>query len=232
MQQFADQPAGEHPVHRFHHGGQRPGQPQPAGDGLGQLVGGGGDQPHLLAGVQVHLGQLSGARPDLVGDDLVVDLLAQGGQLRGGAALDERQPLAPAGGDVVAVFPSDQLKLGLRVHEPRHVAVGEVVARRQAPAEVQQRGPLHQGVVHVEERGGGQIDRRRAVRRGHRRVGGHAFHRAFGAGVGGHRAGIGHGRIRAARVGERHHGLLQMCAAVLAQPYLALAWPPVPHWSP
>jgi hypothetical protein len=37
----------------------------------------------------VHLCQRAGARPDLVGDDLVVDLLAEFDQFGGGTALDE-----------------------------------------------------------------------------------------------------------------------------------------------
>ena len=77
VQDVADQPAGEHPVDRFGDRAQRAGQPQPARDGRGELVGRGGDEPHLLAGVEMHLGQLAGAGPDLVGDDLVVDLLAE-----------------------------------------------------------------------------------------------------------------------------------------------------------
>ena len=139
-----------------------------ARDGGRELVGRGGDQPDLLAGVEVHLREFAGARPDLVGDDLVVDLLAQRDQLLDGAALDEGERLAPAGGDVVAVFLAEQLELGLGVDESEHVAIGEVAASGQPAAEVHRRGPLHQGVIHVEECGGGQVDRwlRAALRRG------------------------------------------------------------------
>ncbi|WP_414467257.1 hypothetical protein, partial [Mycobacterium intracellulare] len=65
----------------------------------------------------MHLSQLASAGPDLVGDDLVVDLLAQGHQLLDRPALDEGERLAPASGDVVAVFLAEDLKLGLGVDE-------------------------------------------------------------------------------------------------------------------
>ena len=133
-----------------------------------------GDQPDLLAGVEVHLRQRAGARPDLVGDDLVEDLLADGDEFRGGPALDERQRLAPARGDVVAVLPAGELELGLRVGESGQIAVGEVLAGGQSAREVHQRRALHERVVDVEERGRGQIRRRRGgarprPRRGARR---------------------------------------------------------------
>ena len=137
-----------------------PVRPEPARDGRGELVRRCGDQPHLLAGVEVHLGEFAGAGPDLVGDDLVVDLFAQGDQLLDRAALDEGKRFAPTGGDVVAVLLAEQLKLGLRVDESEHVAIGEVVARGQPAAEMHRGGALHQRVIHVEERGGGQVDRR------------------------------------------------------------------------
>ena len=54
---------------------------------------------------------------------------------------------------------AEDLKLGLRVDESDHVAVGEVLAGGQPAGEMHQRRALHQGVVDVEERGGGQVDR-------------------------------------------------------------------------
>ncbi|BBU24422.1 hypothetical protein MYXE_42120 [Mycobacterium xenopi] len=93
--------------------------------------------------------------------------------------------LRPAGRDVVAVFLADQLEFGLGVNEPEHVAVSEVFARGQPAAEMQQRGPLHQRVVDVEECGRGQIDRRlrRAVGGCGRGLGVQVVERPFGAGV-------------------------------------------------
>lgn len=163
VQDVADQPAGEHAVFRFGDGAQSPGQSQLAGDGLGQLHGRRGDEPDLLAGVEVHLCQCARALPDLVGDDLVVDLVAEGFQFRGLAAFDERQGLAPAGGDVVAVLLAGHLELGLRVREPGQVGVFEVVAGGQAAGEVHQRRSVHQRVVDVEERGRGEVGRRRSA---------------------------------------------------------------------
>ena len=80
--------------------------------------------------------------------------------------------------------PSD-LKLGLRVDESEHVAIGEVLAGGQAAAEVDQRRALHQGVVDVEECRRGQVDGR--LLRAGGVVGLDVFQRPLGAGVGGQR---------------------------------------------
>ena len=110
----------------------------------------------------MHLGQRAGAGPDLVGDDLVVDLLTERREFGGGPALDEGERLAPARRDVVAVLLAGELKLGLRVAESGQIPVGEVLPGGEAAGEVHQRGALDEGVVDVEERG------RRQVRRGRR----------------------------------------------------------------
>ena len=119
VQDVADQATGEHPVDRLGDGAERAGQPEPAGDRVGQLVRRRGDQPHLLARIQVHLRERAGAGPDLVRDDLVEDLLADRDEFSGRPALDERQRLAPALRHVVAVLPAGELKLGLRVAKSR-----------------------------------------------------------------------------------------------------------------
>ena len=54
----------------------------------------------------------------------------------------------------------DELELGLRVDESAQIAVGEVLAGGQAAGEVHQRRAVHERVVDVEERRGGQIGRR------------------------------------------------------------------------
>ena len=81
-------------------------------------------------------------------------------QLGRGAALDERQRLAPARGHVVAVLPPGELELGLRERESGQVLVGEVLTGGQPAGEVHQRGAVHQRVVDVEERRRGQVGRR------------------------------------------------------------------------
>ena len=159
VQDVAEQAAGEHPVDRFGHRPHRTGQPQSPGDDVGQLERGGGHQPDLLTGVEVCHRQRAGAGPDLVGEDLVVDLLAQHAQLGRGAALDEGQRLAPALGDVGAVLPARHLEFGLCVHELPDLAVPEVLAGSQAATEVHQRRALHEGVVDIEEGRGGQVGR-------------------------------------------------------------------------
>ena len=71
----------------------------------------------------MHLSECPGSRPDLVGDDLVVDVLAELDQLGRGAALNKGQRLASARGDVFAVLPPGELEFGLREREPGQVLV-------------------------------------------------------------------------------------------------------------
>src|SRR6202043_1261900 len=81
-------------------------------------------------------------------------------QLIGAAALDERQRLTPARGNIVAVLAAGELKLRLRVSKSHQIAVREVLPRGQPTREMHQRGPVHQRVVDIEERGRSQIGRR------------------------------------------------------------------------
>ena len=67
VQQLADQAPGVHAVVVLGDRAERAGQPEPAGDDRGQLERGRGDQPDPLPGVEVHLGERPGARPDPVG---------------------------------------------------------------------------------------------------------------------------------------------------------------------
>ena len=174
VQDIADEAAGEHSVDRFRDGAQRSGQAQPLGDGRGQFVRRCGDQPDLLPGIEMHLHQGTGTGPDLVGEDLVVDFRAECGQLLSRSAFDERQCLASALGDIVAVLLAGQLELRLGVNELPHLAVPEVLTGGQAATEVHQRRSLHQGVVDVEKGGRGQVGGRR---------GGHAGGRLLVLGV-------------------------------------------------
>ena len=82
VQDVADQAAGEVAVHAFGDRAERAGQAEAFGDDAGQLDRSRGDQPDLLAGVEMHLRERAGAGPDLVGDDLVVDLLAECARVR------------------------------------------------------------------------------------------------------------------------------------------------------
>ena len=88
---LADQAAGVDAVDALGDRAQRAGQPEPAGDDVGDLDRRRGHQPDPLPGVEVQLRQRVGAGPDLVGHDLVVDLLADRRQLGDGVARDERQ---------------------------------------------------------------------------------------------------------------------------------------------
>jgi len=101
--------------------------------------------------VEVHLGQRPGARPDAVGDQLVVDFFTQLGDLRGLPARHERQRLLTAGrnggGVLLTADPETQLLPG----EPGHVRGSEILASGQPSGEVEDRRAHDHGVVDVEE---------------------------------------------------------------------------------
>ena len=100
------------------------------------------------------------ARPDLVGDDLVVDLLSQAAQFLRRPSLHERQRLLAAARDVVRVLLAGDPELHLLPGELEQIGLAEVVPRDQTPGEMDDRGALHHRVVDVEERRRGQIARR------------------------------------------------------------------------
>ena len=125
-----------------------------------QLDRGGGDQPDPLPGVEVHLGQRPGARPDPVGHQLVVDLLAERGDLRDRTAGDERQRGVAAGGGRVRGLPAADPELDLLPGEPEQVGGGEELAGGEPAGEVEDRRADHHRVVDVEERGGGEVGER------------------------------------------------------------------------
>ena len=170
VQGFADQPAGVDAVDRLGDGAQRAGQAEAAGDDRGGLHRGGGDQPDLLARVEVGLGQGAGAGPDAVGHVLVVDLLADGHQLGDAVALDDGQRAVAGVLHVLRVLDAGQPEPGLLPGEPGEFAPLEELPLVQAAPEVEDRGALHDGVVEVEEGGGAGVP-------GHREDG-----RLFGGG--------------------------------------------------
>ena len=112
-------------------------------------------------GVEVHLRERAGAGPDLVGDDLVVDLFAELPEFLGGAPLHERQRLVAADGDVVGILLAGDAELHLLPRELEQVRLPEVVARDQSAREVDDRRALHHGVVDiaVRSRAGGAASR-------------------------------------------------------------------------
>ena len=157
VQDVADEAAGEHAVDTLGDRAERPGQAEAAGDDLREFLRSGGDQPYLLAGVEVALCQSPCAGPDLVGDVLVVDLPPRSinSEVRR-PEMNESAFLA-ALCDVVGVLLAGDLELGLRPHHIEDVAVPKVVVRHQATSEVHDRGAVHECVVDVEECGRGEI---------------------------------------------------------------------------
>lgn len=154
MQRFADQAAGVDAVDGLGDRAERAGQAEAAGDDRGRLHRGGGDQPDLLPGVEVGLGEGAGAGPDAVGHVLVVDLLADGHQLGDAVALDDGQGAVAGVLHVFRVLDAGQFEPGLLPGEPGQLAALEELAFVQAAAEVEDRRALHDGVVQVEEGGG------------------------------------------------------------------------------
>lgn len=164
VQDVADQAAGEHPVMAFGDRAERAGEPEPLGDDLRQLHRCRGDQPHLLSGIEVHLGERAGAGPDLVGDDLVVDLLAERCEFGGGAPGDELQGALLTAAHIGAVLFAGDPELHLFPGDIDQVGGLEVFAGGQTAGEVHDGRALHHGVVHIEERGRGEIARYRRSR--------------------------------------------------------------------
>ena len=113
VQHVADQPAGVDAVHVLGDGAHRAGQAEPAGDDLGDLDRGRGDQPDPLALVEVELGERAGAGPDPVRHRLVEDLLAELLELGDGVAGDEAQRRRAGLGDVLGVLDADDAEVGL-----------------------------------------------------------------------------------------------------------------------
>lgn len=154
MQRLADQLAGVHAVDGLGDRAQGAGQAEAAGDHLGDLHGRGRDEPDLLAGVEVGLGQGAGARPDALGHVLVVDLLADDRQFGDAVALDDGERGVLGFLHVLGVLGAGQPEPRLLPGESGQVAGLEELPLVQAAAEVEERGALHDGVVEVEERGG------------------------------------------------------------------------------
>ena len=135
VQHVADQAAGVDAVHVLGDGAHGAGQPEPAGDDLGDLDRRGGHQPDPLALVEVQLGERAGARPDPVRHALVEDLLAELLELGDGVAGDEAERGVAGVGDVLGVLDADDAEVGLLPRRTEDLAGGEELAS------VQARGP-------------------------------------------------------------------------------------------
>ena len=157
VQHLAEQPSGVDAVHVLRDGAERTGQPEPAADDLRQLHRRRGDQPHPLPGVQVPLRQFPAAGVDLVGHQLVVDLLAELDDL-GRRCRPATNASAPSRAFEVSSASSPiEPELHLQQREPHQVTGGEEVPDDQAAGEMEDRRALHHRVVDVEEGRGGQV---------------------------------------------------------------------------
>lgn len=152
-------PAGVDAVDGLRDRAERARQAEPPGDDRGGLQRRGGHQPDPLPGVEVRLGHGAGARPDLPGHVLVVDLLADGHQFLDAVALDDGQRAVPGVLHVRRVLGAREPEVRLLPGESEQVPLVEELPLVQAAAEVEERGALHHGVVEVEEGGGARVMR-------------------------------------------------------------------------
>ena len=112
-------------------------------------------------GVEMHLRQRPGARPDPVGHQLVVDLLAERDELVDRPARDERQRGVAVRRPMPVGLPAADPELDLLPGEAEQIGGGEELPGGQAPREVEDRRADHHRVVDVEERGGRLVGRDR-----------------------------------------------------------------------
>ncbi len=211
VQHVPDEPAGVDAVGALGDRAQRTGEAESARDDGGEFDRRRGDQPHPLPRVEMHLGERPGAGPDLVGHQLVEDLLADLHHLVDGAPGHEGQGLFPAGLHTLVVLPAADPELDLLPGEPGQIGGAEVPAGRQAAGEVEDRRAHHHRVVHVEERGGGQVGgcgRARCRDPGHGFRGGLRLRTLRGFGVRFERRDLGalHGHRRVGRRLARQRG--------------------------
>ena len=113
-----------------------------------------GDQPDLLADVQVHLGHGPGPGPDPGRDRLLVDLVADLLHLGHGVTGDEAEGRAASVLDVPRVLPAGQPEVRLQPDALEDHPGGEEAAPVEPLGQMEQRRALDHGVVQVEERGG------------------------------------------------------------------------------
>ena len=162
-----DQATGVDAVDALGHRAECAGQAEPVGDDLRHLHRGRGDQPHLLPPLQVPHREGAGAGPDPAGHRLVVDLLADGGQLGDRVTGHPGQRLLADLVQVLEVL-ADRDEPGLLPGHRGDVAGAEEVPPPQPPGEDEDARAADDGVVHVEERGRGRVGRRRGGRGGER----------------------------------------------------------------
>lgn len=77
VEDVADESAGEYSIFCFCDCADRSGETEALCQDLGELDGGCGDEPDLVAGGDVHVGELFGAGPHFVGHALVDDFFAE-----------------------------------------------------------------------------------------------------------------------------------------------------------
>ena len=114
--------------------------------------------------IRLALGQFPGAFPDAVGHGVVVDLLTEGDDVADPVPGHERQGGLPRRVDVIGVLRAPHPVAGLPPGHPGQIHRAEHLPGGQAAREIVDRGPAHEGVVHVEERAGRRVgDGRRGV---------------------------------------------------------------------
>ena len=152
MKHFADKFTCVNTINVFGDGAQRPGQPESAGDGVGNFDRCGGDKPYPLTAIEMLLRERACAGPDLVSHVLVEDLFADLFKFGDRMALDEGQTLGTGLGNMFGILDARDAKIGLLPHASGDVSGREELTSVQSTGKMEDRSALHNGVVDIEKR--------------------------------------------------------------------------------
>ena len=158
MEDIANQAAGELAVFYLRDGAEGAGKAKATRQDLGELDWGSGDQPHLLAGGQMHLSELRGAGVRAAGEGGFDDFLAEIDKLVHAAAFDKLQCLRAAGGDVLCILCAGDAEFKLLPGNREYLRDADVASAGEPKSEFHQGGTLNEGIVHVEKGGGAHVD--------------------------------------------------------------------------
>ena len=137
MEHFANKLTGVNTIDVFGDGAQRPGQPESAGDGVGNFDRCGGDEPYPLTPIEMLLRERSCAGPDLVSHVLVEYFFADLFEFGNCMALDEGQTFGTGLGNMFGVLDARDAKIGLLPHTSGDVSGSEELTSVQSTGKME-----------------------------------------------------------------------------------------------